>query len=124
MITQEKKIDWWAWIATISLIIVFRESAVWLSAQFGSPELGNLLGLIALLIALLLYKRIRQLPQRLVEVNNHIMKESAFAFLPICAGALVMLFHIGAELPLFLLVLVVSTLIPLWIYAKLAKKCL
>ena len=29
-----------------------------------------------------------------------------------------MLVHMGKEIPLFLFVLVVSTLIPLWVYAK------
>ena len=122
--TRLAEIDWVAWLATLVLIVVFRETAVWLCSQLGWPELGNLAGLIALLSALLIYKRVKFLPQRLLDVNNKIMKESAFAFLPICAGALVMLFEIGAELPLFLVVLVVSTLIPLWLYATLAKKWL
>lgn len=118
------KIDWPAWIGTISLIIIFRESAVWLCGQWGHPELGNLSGLLSLLLVLAIWRTTKGLPQRLVDTNNKIMKESGFAFLPICAGSLIALVHMGAEIPVFLLVLVLSTLIPLWVYAKMAKKWL
>ncbi len=36
-----KTIDWKAWLATIALIILFREGAVWLMSQLDNPELGN-----------------------------------------------------------------------------------
>ena len=116
-----KSIDWPAWLGTLALIICFREGAVWLMTQFHYPELGNLVGLIGLLLLLLLWRNLHKLPARLVDTNNKIMKESAFAFLPISAGSLLMLVHMGSEIPLFVMVLVVSTLIPLWIYAKMAK---
>lgn len=119
-----KKIDWPAWIGTLILIIGFRELAVWITAQFGHPEMGNLAGLLSLLILLSIWRITKGLPQRLVDTTNRLMKESGFAFLPICAGSLVMLVQMGKEIPLFLLVLVVSTLIPLWVYAKIAKKWL
>ena len=116
-----KQIDWLAWVATIALIIVFREGAVLIMGSFNHPELGNLAGLISLLIVLFIWRKFKKVPNRLVDTNNKIMKESGFAFLPICAGSLMMLVHMGKEIPLFLLVLVISTLIPLWIYAKMAK---
>ena len=119
-----KKIDWPAWIGTISLIIIFREAAVWVCSLLGHPELGNLSGLLSLLIVLAIWRNTKGLPQRLVDTNNKIMKESGFAFLPICAGSLIALVHMGAQIPLFLLVLVLSTLVPLWVYAKMAKKWL
>ena len=119
-----RTIDWPAWIGTIILIIGFREASVWLTKQLDRPELGNLVGLLSLLIVLFIWRKLGQLPTRMVDVNNKIMKESAFAFLPISAGALVMLVHMGKEIPLFLLVLTLSTLIPLWIYAKMAKRWL
>lgn len=119
-----KKIDWPAWIGTLILIIGFRELAVWITAQFGHPEMGNLAGLLSLLILLSIWRITKGLPQRLVDTTNRLMKESGFAFLPICAGSLVMLVQMGKDIPLFLLVLVVSTLIPLWVYAKIAKKWL
>ena len=121
---QFKNIDWQAWIGTLALIIVVRESAVWIMTQFSHPELGNLVGLLSLLGVLLLWRKFKKIPARLVDTNNKLMKESGFAFLPVCAGSLLMLVSMGKEIPLFLLVMCVSTLIPLWIYAKMAKKCL
>ena len=119
-----KRIDWQAWIFTIGLIIFFREASVWIMSQFNHPELGNLTGLLSLLFGLGLWRRFKKIPARLVDTNNKLMKESGFAFLPICAGSLIMLVSMGKEIPLFLLVMFISTLIPLWIYAKMAKKWL
>ncbi|MCU4531917.1 hypothetical protein POD11_17250 [Acinetobacter sp. P1(2023)] len=119
-----KSIDWTAWVITLLLIIGFREGSVVVMRTFGHPELGNLVGLISLLTILLIWRKFKKIPLRIVDTNNKIMKESGFAFLPICAGSLIMLVHMGKEIPLFLLVLVVSTLIPLWVYAKMAKRWL
>ncbi|WP_436913964.1 hypothetical protein [Acinetobacter schindleri] len=119
-----KHIDWPAWIGTLLLIIVFREAAVWIMTQLEHPELGNLVGLISLLIVLFSRRRWSKIPARLVDTNNKIMKESAFAFLPVSAGSLMMLVHMGHKIPAFLLILFVSTLIPLWVYAKMAKRWL
>lgn len=119
-----KHIDWPAWIGTLFLIIVFREAAVWIMTQLEHPELGNLVGLISLLIVLFSWRRWSKIPARLVDTNNKIMKESAFAFLPVSAGSLMMLVHMGHKIPAFLLILFVSTLIPLWVYAKMAKRWL
>ena len=119
-----KTLDWKAWVGTIALIIIFREASVWLMGQFNHPELGNLVGLISLLIVLSLWRKFNKISVRLVDTNNKIMKESAFAFLPISAGSLIMLVQMGKEIPLFLIVMFISTLIPLWVYAKMAKRWL
>ena len=119
-----KTLDWKAWAGTIALIIIFREASVWLMGQFNHPELGNLVGLISLLLVLSLWRKFNKISVRLVDTNNKIMKESAFAFLPISAGSLLMLKHLGEEMPMFLAVLFISTLIPLWVYAKMSKKWL
>ncbi|WP_312332640.1 hypothetical protein [Acinetobacter variabilis] len=119
-----KHIDWPAWIGTLLLIIVFREASVWLMTQLDHPELGNLVGLISLLVTLFVWRYFGKIPARLVDTNNKLMKESAFAFLPISAGALIMLMHMGQKIPAFMLVLCLSTLLPLWIYAKMAKRWL
>ncbi|NHB59275.1 hypothetical protein [Acinetobacter shaoyimingii] len=119
-----RTIDWPAWIGTLILIIGFREGCVWITTQFNHPELGNLMGLLSLLIVLVIWRKVGKIPSRVVDTNNKIMKESAFAFLPISAGSLLMMAHMGKEIPLFLLVLFVSTLIPLWLYAKIAKRWL
>ncbi len=119
-----KNIDWMAWLSTILLIVVFRAGAVVIAKLFHHPELGNLLGLLGLLIALFMWRKFRRIPHRLIDTNNKIMKESAFAFLPICAGSLIMLVHLGKQIPVFLFILTLSTLLPLWIYAKMAKRWL
>lgn len=119
-----KKIDWQAWIFTIAMIIFFREASVLVMGQLNHPELGNLTGLLSLLIVLVIWRKFKKIPPRLVDTNNKLMKESGFAFLPICAGSLLMLVNMGKEIPLFLVIMFVSTLIPLWVYAKMAKKWL
>ncbi|APR69380.1 MULTISPECIES: hypothetical protein [Acinetobacter] len=119
-----KEIDWTAWFYTILLIVVFREGAVAITTFFQHPELGNLVGLISLLSVLLIWRKFRKISNRLIDTNNRIMKESSFAFLPICAGSLIMLVHLGKEIPVFLFILTLSTLLPLWIYAKMAKRWL
>ncbi|TSH69705.1 hypothetical protein E2K73_12955 [Acinetobacter sp. RF15A] len=119
-----KNIDWPAWIATLLLIVFFREGSVWIMTQLNHPELGNLVGLISLLIVLFTWRYFSKLPPRLIDTNNKLMKESAFAFLPISAGSLIMLIQLGQKIPAFMLVLCLSTLLPLWIYAKMAKRWL
>lgn len=121
---MKSNIDWTALILTIGLIVVVRESAVWLMDLVGHRELGNLVGLFALLAALLIYKHFRPLSSRLLDANTRIMKESALAFLPIAAGAGVMLQRLGHELPWVVLIMLVSTLLPLWLYARFAKRWL
>lgn len=121
---KRNTIDWPAWIVNILLIVLFREVAVWIMAQLHHPELGNLLGLISLLICMALWRKFKHSPLRVVDTNNKIMKESAFAFLPICAGALITLMHMGKQTPVFLLILFVSTLVPLWVYAHISKRFL
>ncbi|WP_151803894.1 hypothetical protein [Acinetobacter bereziniae] len=121
---QLKGIDWQAWIFTLGLIIFFREASVFIMSQFNHPELGNLTGLLSLLVVLVVWRKFKKIPARLVDTNNKLMKESGFAFLPICAGSLIMLVSMDKEIPLFLVIMFVSTLIPLWIYAKMAKKWL
>lgn len=116
--------DWKALGLTLLLVIVFRETAVALMRLFGHPELGNLVGLFALLACLLIYRRWRALSARMIDANTRIMKESAIAFLPIAAGAGVMMASLGHELGWFIAVMTVSTLLPLWGYAWLSKRWL
>ena len=56
-----KSIDWAAWVGTLLLIIGFREGSVVVMRAFGHPgELGNLVGLISLLIVLLIWRKLRK----------------------------------------------------------------
>lgn len=116
-----RKFDWPALLFTLVLIVLVRETAVWLMGLIHYPELGNLVGLLSFLMVLLTWRHFKPLPVRILDATTHIMKESAFAFLPISAGAIIMLAHLGHELPWFLFILVFSTLISLGLYAHAAK---
>ena len=70
---EMKDIDWTAWFCTILLIIVFREGAVAITKVFHHPELGNLVGLIGLLVTLLIWRRFRKISNRLIDTNNKII---------------------------------------------------
>ena len=65
-----KDIDWSAWFCTILLIVVFREGAVLITKVFHHPELGNLVGLIALLTTLLIWRRFKKISNRLIDTNK------------------------------------------------------
>lgn len=79
-----KSIDWTAWVITLLLIIGFREGSVVVMRAFGHPELGNLVGLISLLIILLIWRKFKKIPLRIVDTNNKIMKESIRVFTYLC----------------------------------------
>lgn len=119
-----RQIDWPAWGVTIFLIVLFREGAVWGMTALNFPELGNLVGLLSLLLCLIIWRKFKHIPSRIIDTNNRLMKESGFAFLPVCAGSLMTLIYMGGEMPAFIFIMLISTLIPLWIYAKMAKKWL
>lgn len=121
---MNNRIDWSALLATMVLIVSVREIAVWVMSLLGYPKLGNLIGLASLLVILIGVRYFASISPRLVEANNRIMKDGLFAFLPTSGGSLFILMVIGAEIPMFLVVLLVSTLIPMWVYAKMAKKWL
>lgn len=116
--------DWLAWGITLSLIVIFREGSVWVMTQLDFAVLGNLVGLISFLLCLVIWRRFKRIPPRLIDTNSTLMRESSFAFLPTCAGSLMILLHMGKEMSALVLIMAVSTLIPLWIYAKMAKKWL
>lgn len=116
-----RKFDWPALLMTLLAIVLVRETAVWLMGLIHYPELGNLVGLLSFLVVLIIWRRFKPLPLRMLDATTHIMKESAFAFLPVSAGAIIMLVHLGAELPWFLFILIFSTVISLWVYAHAAK---
>lgn len=121
---MNNRIDWSALLATMILIVSVREIAVWVMSLLGYPKLGNLIGLASLLVILIAVRYFASISPRLVEANNRIMKDGLFAFLPTSGGSLFILMVMGAEIPMFLVVLLVSTLIPMWVYAKMAKKWL
>lgn len=121
-LTFMQKLPSLALVTTLSLIVLIREISVWLMGFIHHPELGNLVGLFVLLTLLVIWRKFKKIPIQLIDANTQIMKESAFAFLPISAGAILMLIHMGKELPWFLFILIFSTLFSLWLYARIAKR--
>lgn len=121
---MSEKTDWLAYVYTVVLIVVVREFAVWLMGLFNHPELGNLIGLGILLIGLVAWRQFYHISPRIIEANAKIMKESALAFLPVSAGSVLMLFTLGNEVFFVVFILFASTLIPLWVFAKLSKRWL
>lgn len=106
------------------LVVTVRELAVALARSLDHANLGNLLGMLVLLAILLLWKRRHGLPVALIEGSNRLMKESALAFLPIAAGSAVLLGQLGSDLWKICLIMALSTLPPLWLYARLARRWL
>ncbi len=117
--------DWRLLLVVMLLIVLIREGCVWLMAQFGYANLGNLVGLFLLLGLALVYRHMSgRIPTRLVAANAMILKESLFAFLPICAGTGLLILHLGQEGVRILAIMTVCTLFSLWLYARLAKRWL
>lgn len=119
-----EKINWSTLISTMAMIVIVRESAVWIMSKLGNPVLGNLVGLGILLIILIIWRRVSGLPEKMIHASTLIMRESAFAFLPVSAGAILMLKNLGGQIPYLVIILFSCTLIPMWIYAKLSKRWL
>jgi putative effector of murein hydrolase LrgA (UPF0299 family) len=119
------KFDWKMLTVVILIVVFIREISVWLMAQMGYANLGNFLGLF-LLFGFAMAYRISQgeIPSRLVAANSTILKEGIFAFLPICAGIGTLLAGLGNDAFKILLIMLISTLIPLRLYAYIVKKWL
>lgn len=111
-------------ILVFSLVILFRELSYTIMQSLQHPELSNLVGLFLLLIALSVWRKFKTIPLSIIGSSNVLMKESAFAFLPVCVGSLLMLLSFKDPLFSFLIILTLSTLFPLFIYALISKKYL
>jgi putative effector of murein hydrolase LrgA (UPF0299 family) len=114
----------WKMLVVVTLIIVFiREVSVWLMTQIGYENLGNFLGLFLLFGFAIAYRISKgEIPTRIVTANSKILKEGIFAFLPICAGIGTLLAGLGTDAFKILLIMVISTLIPMRLYAYIVKR--
>jgi len=122
---QPAAFDWRMAGLALLIIIIVREVCVWLMGLLGFANLGNLVGLFVLLGLALCYRASHgQIPPRLVAANARILRESLFAFLPICAGMGVLIIGLGGDAGKILAIMVISTLIPLRLYAYLSKRWL
>lgn len=123
--TTHAGFDWQMLLIVAILIVFIREISVWLMTLVGYANLGNLVGLFLLLGFALAYRHFKgDIPERIVAANSKILKEGIFAFLPICAGVGILLSNLGNDTFKIVLIMLISTLFPLWLYAYLIKKWL
>ncbi len=106
------------------MVIVVRETAVILCQMAGIEKAANIVGLVAMFIILMAWRLLKGLPSWLTQASNTLLVDSGFAFLPVSAGAGLLLFALGDELLGVMITMIVSTLTPLWGLALLANRWL
>lgn len=116
--------SWFALSLTLVMVIVVRESAVVICQWAGIEKAANVVGLVVMFLILVVWRLITGLPNWLTKASNILLVDSGFAFLPVSAGAGLLLFALGDELWGVMLTMVISTLIPLWGLAILANRWL
>ncbi|MBB3106863.1 putative effector of murein hydrolase LrgA (UPF0299 family) [Psychrobacter luti] len=115
---------WTALILTLIMVVVVRESAVIVCQLAGIEKAANIVGLLTMFVILLIWRLIKGLPSWLTQASNTLLVDSGFAFLPVSAGAGLLLFALGDEFWGVMLTMIISTLIPLWGLAILANRSL
>ncbi|MDN5734329.1 MAG: CidA/LrgA family protein [Psychrobacter sp.] len=115
---------WLALILTLAMVIFVRETAVLVCQWAGIEKAANIVGLVAMFVVLIAWRLLKGLPSWLTQASNTLLVDSGFAFLPVSAGAGLLLFALGDELWGVMLTMLISTLIPLWGLALLANRWL
>jgi holin-like protein len=116
---------WLGMLATVALVVVVRETALYVCTLFGLPTASNIVGLVVLFILLIGVRLWRgELPQWLSYSSSVLLVDSGFAFLPVSAGAGILLFGLGDELLAVCVIILISVIVPLWAFAKLSQKWL
>ncbi|MGP5360463.1 CidA/LrgA family protein [Psychrobacter celer] len=115
---------WLALILTLVMVIFVRETAVLVCQWAGIEKAANIVGLVAMFVVLMAWRLLKGLPIWLTQASNTLLVDSGFAFLPVSAGAGLLLFALGDELWGVMLTMLISTLIPLWGLALLANRWL
>lgn len=116
---------WLGLFATIAIVIGMRELALVVCTALGMPTATNIVGLVSLFVVLMGVRLAKGgLPHWLSSSASVLLVDSGFAFLPVSAGAGILLFGLGADLPAVSAVIIISTVIPLWAFAKLSAKWL
>ena len=108
-------------LLTLAVVVVIRESALVLCQALGFPSAANIVGMITLFVLLMVCRFTVGIPEWISNASNTLLVDSGFAFLPVSAGAGLLIFGLGDELWGVVLTIVVSTLIPLWGLAKLSN---
>ncbi|KAA0913792.1 CidA/LrgA family protein [Psychrobacter sp. ANT_WB68] len=115
---------WMALILTLIMVVVVRESAVIVCQWAGIEKAANIVGLLTMFVILIIWRLVKGLPHWLTQASNTLLVDSGFAFLPVSAGAGLLLFALGDEFWGVMLTMIISTLIPLWGLAILANRSL
>ena len=115
---------WLALILTLAMVIFVRETAVLVCQWAGIEKAANIVGLVAMFVVSMAWRLLKGLPIWLTQASNTLLVDSGFAFLPVSAGAGLLLFALGDELWGVMLTMLISTLIPLWGLALLANRWL
>ncbi len=115
---------WLAVLLTLIMVVTVRESAVIICRSFGIEQAANIVAMVAMFLILVVWRTIKGLPKWLTRASNVLLVDSGFAFLPVSAGAGILLFGLGDELWGVMLTMAISTLIPLWGLAILANRWL
>ena len=115
---------WISLILTLTMVIVVRETAVVLCQLAGIAKAANIVGLVAMFVILMIWRLLKGLPNWLTQASNTLLVDSGFAFLPVSAGAGLLLFALGDELLGVMVTMIVSTLIPMWGLALLTNRWL
>ena len=108
-------------LLTLAVVVVIREGALVLCQALGFPSAANIVGMITLFVLLMVCRFTVGIPEWISNASNTLLVDSGFAFLPVSAGAGLLIFGLGDELWGVVLTIVVSTLIPLWGLAKLSN---
>jgi len=123
-LTQTKLPLWLALLLTLAMVVIVRESALLLCQWAGIEKAANIVGLVAMFIILVVWRLLKGLPEWITRASNLLLVDSGFAFLPVSAGAGILLFELGDEFWGVMLTMAISTLIPLWGLAILANRWL
>lgn len=115
---------WLAVLLTLIMVVTVRESAVIICRSFDIEPAANVVAMVAMFLILVVWRMIKGLPNWLIKASNVLLVDSGFAFLPVSAGAGILLFGLGDELWGVMLTMAISTLIPLWGLAILANRWL
>lgn len=115
---------WFSVLITLIMVVAVRESAVIFCQWLGIEKAANVVGMVVMFLILMTWRIIKGLPSWLTQASNTLLVDSGFAFLPVSAGAGILLFELGDELFGFMLTIAISTLIPMWGLAILGNRWL
>ena len=115
---------WLAIVMTLAMVICVRESAVIICQMIGIEKAANIVGLVAMFCILMAWRLLKGLPSWLTQASNKLLVDSGFAFLPVSAGAGLLLFALGDELWGVMATMIISVVIPLWGLAILSNRWL